>query len=107
LYTELDNTLYVYSLIGDHASPLGTYDLASKCCSGIITDNRLYLGTQKRLIVFEVTASLSQPLIRVDKIDTKENSCRILSVGNELILAEWNGCLEVFDIKSSNITHTL
>jgi hypothetical protein len=48
----------------------------------------------KRLLVFEVTG---QPLIRVEKIDTKETSCRILSLGNELILAEWNGCLEVYD----------
>ena len=62
LYTSLDKTLYVYS-ISDHTSLIATYQLGSLCASGIITDNYLYLGGLNELQIFEVTSSLSQPLI--------------------------------------------
>jgi hypothetical protein len=43
LYTERGKNLYVYSL-SDLYSPIATYPLGGGCASGIITDNRLYLG---------------------------------------------------------------
>jgi hypothetical protein len=71
LYTVAgDETLYVYSM-SDHTSPIATYQLGGECVSGIITENNLYLGGEKRLFVFEVTTSLNQPLIPVEVIDTK------------------------------------
>ena len=71
LYTAADKTLYVYSM-SDHTSPIATYQLGGQCDSGIIADNHLYLGGEK-LHVFEVTTSLSQPLIPVKVIHTEES----------------------------------
>ena len=62
LYTEAGKTLYVYS-ISDHTSPIATYQLGSLCFSGIIADNYLYLGGVNEFHIFEVTCSLTQPLI--------------------------------------------
>ena len=70
LYTEIDWNMYVYSL-SDLSSPIATYPLGDRCESGIITDNHLYLGGIRKLHVFEVTTSLTQPLIPVKVIDTK------------------------------------
>jgi hypothetical protein len=81
-----DETLYVYSM-SDHTSPIATYQLGGgRCFSGIITDNHLYLGCgyDEKLHVFEVTTSLTQPLIPVKVIDTKSLVLKILRVGNEL-----------------------
>jgi hypothetical protein len=98
LYTVADWTLYVYSM-SDHTSPIATYQLGGKCCSAIIVDNHLYLGdVRKMLHVFEVTTSLTQPLVPVIVIGTESWVCKILRVRHELILGENNGYLEVFDI---------
>ena len=43
LYTEIDKTLLVYSM-NDLSSSIATYPLGGSCYSGIISDNRLYLG---------------------------------------------------------------
>jgi hypothetical protein len=64
--------------MSDHTSPIATYKLGGKCYSGIIADNHLYLGLEKQIFteaglylkwknlhVFEVTTSLSQPLVSV------------------------------------------
>ena len=83
MYTGGDETLYVYSM-SDHTSPIATYQLGGWCFSGIITHNHLYLGGWKKLHVFEVTTSLTQPLIPVKVIDTKSLVLKILRVGNEL-----------------------
>jgi hypothetical protein len=69
LYTAADKTLYVYSM-SDHTSPIATYQLVGDCRSGIIADNHLYLGGEEKLHVFEVTPSLTQPLIPVKVIST-------------------------------------
>jgi hypothetical protein len=105
LYTAGDVTLYVYSM-SDHTSPIATYRLGWGCVSGIVTDNHLYLGVYSELHVFEVTSSLTQPLIPVKVIDTKNLVFKILRVANELILGEYDGYLQVFDIETSSITHT-
>jgi hypothetical protein len=76
-----DETLYVYSM-SDHTSPIATYQLGGRCFSGIITDNHLYLGGDEKLHVFEVTTSLTHPLIPVKVIDTKDWVLKILRVGN-------------------------
>jgi hypothetical protein len=68
--------------MSDHTSPIATYQLGGGCRSGIITDNHLYLGVRLKLHVFEVTTSLTQPLIPVKVIDTKDWVFKILRVGN-------------------------
>ena len=105
MYTAADDTLYVYSM-SDHTSPIANYQLDGVCCSGIITDNHLYLGGLRKLQVFEVTSSLTQPLIPLKVIDTEMLVFKILRVGNELILGEDEGYLEVFNIETSSITNT-
>ena len=65
LYFEADETLYVYSS-GDTTSPLATYPLGGDMCfSGLITENRLYLGGSCELHIFEVTPSQTEPLTPV------------------------------------------
>ena len=85
LYTEVDETLYVYS-VGDLTSPSATYPLGEKCFSALITDNRLYLGGDYKLHIFEVTPSLTEPLRPVTKIPTKYYVYKILRVGDDLLL---------------------
>ena len=58
------------------------------------------------LHIFEVSASILQPLKQVKVIDTKDWVYKILRVKNELILGEFSGYIEVFDIETSSITHT-
>jgi hypothetical protein len=85
MYTEVDKTLHVYSL-GDLSSPSATYPLEDFCYSGLFTDNRLYLGGEYKLHIFEVTPSLTEPLTRVTKIPTKSYVYKILRVGDDLLL---------------------
>jgi hypothetical protein len=73
--------------------------------SGIITDNRLYLGGDKKLHIFEVNTSLSE-LSPVTVIDTMGWVNKILRVGHQLILGQDNGYLQVVDISTANITST-
>jgi hypothetical protein len=73
--------------------------------SCILIDDHLYLGGEN-IHVFKVTASLTQPLIPLTVISTEEEVLKILKVGNELILGEVNGYLEVVDINTSTITST-
>jgi hypothetical protein len=81
----------VYSL-SDPSSPIATYPLGGWCYSGIITDNRLYLGGEKKLHIFEVmTTSSTQPLKQVTVIDTAHWVNKILRVGQELLLGQFNG----------------
>jgi len=88
LYTEADKTLCVYS-VGDLTSPSATYTLGVRCYSGLITENRLYLGVASatsKLHIFEVTPSLTEPLTPVIKIPTKHCVYKILRVGDDLLL---------------------
>ena len=87
LYTAGGETLYVYSM-SDHISPVATYQLGEKCYSGIMSDNHLFLGGDKKLFVFEITTSLIQPLVPVKVIDTEHWVYKILRVRNEFILGE-------------------
>ena len=85
LYTEVDETLYVYS-VGNLTVPIATYPLDDDCCSALITENRLYLGGWRKLHIFEVTPSLTEPLTPVTQIPTKDNVYKILRVGDDLLL---------------------
>jgi hypothetical protein len=105
LYTEADETLYVYS-VSDLKTPIATYQLGSRCLSCIIDNNYLYHGGENELHIFEVNSSLTQPLIPIKSIKTKGEISKILRVDEELMLGELTGHLEVFDIKKSSITHS-
>jgi hypothetical protein len=85
LYTHSNKTLYVYS-VGDLTSHSAAYPIDDNCCSGLITENRLYLGGARQLHIFEVTPSLAEPLIPVTQIPTKYGVLKILRVGDDLLL---------------------
>jgi hypothetical protein len=104
LYAATTDILYVYSM-RDLISPITTISL-ERIYSGIIIDDRLYLGGIKNLLIFKVTTSLNQPLESVKNISTKKGVLKILRVGSELLLGELDGYFEVFEIKTSCITHT-
>jgi hypothetical protein len=90
LYTERGNNLYVYSF-SELSRPIATYPLGSGCRSGIIYDNRFYLGEDKKLHIFEVNLSITQPLKLVTVIETASSVVKILRVGHELLLGEYDG----------------
>jgi hypothetical protein len=94
--------------LSDTTSFIATYPLSSVCYSGIIIDNRLYLGGKKYLKIIDFTTSLTQPLTPVTQITTENCVYKLMRVvvGHELILGEHGGYLEVFDIETSKITHT-
>jgi hypothetical protein len=85
LYTEADETLYVYTL-GDLIAPSATYPVDTYCYTGLISDNRLYLGGEEMLQIFEVTPSLTEPLRLVTQIPTLQWVNKILRVGDDLLL---------------------
>ena len=86
MYTEADETLYVYSF-SNLTSPSATYPLGDKCYSALISENRLYLGGVNKLHIFEVTPFLTEPLKPVTQIPTKSKVYKILRVGDDLLLA--------------------
>jgi hypothetical protein len=90
LYTGRGYNLYVYSL-SDLSSPIATYPLGDRCFSGIINDNRLYLGGKKKLHIFEVTTSITQPLMPVTVIPNESYVFIILRAGHELLLGQSSG----------------
>jgi hypothetical protein len=71
--------------MSDRTSPIATYPLGGECWSGMIIDDRLYLGANN-LYVFKVSTSLTQPLTPITEITTKHYVNKILRVGNELLL---------------------
>ena len=85
MYTEEDKTLYVYS-VGDLTSPSATYPLGDRCFSALISDNRLYLGGEYKLHIFEVIPSLTEPLRPVTMSPTENWVFKILRVGDDLLL---------------------
>jgi hypothetical protein len=70
LYTAAEKTLYMYSM-SDLATPIATYPLGGRCYSGMIIDDRLYLGADNLYIFKVCTSSLNQPLTTVAVITTK------------------------------------
>jgi hypothetical protein len=106
LYTEAGATLSVYS-VSDPTSPVVIYQTyVGYCNSGIISDNHLYLGGCEKVRVYKVTTDFTQPLILVKVVETESWVHKLLRVGHEILLGEYKGYLEVFDIETSSITHT-
>ena len=105
LYTEVGGTLYIY-LANDLSSPPASFHLGDRCISGIATEDRLYIGGGEKLHVLEVTASMIQPFKLIKAIDTQSSILKMLKLGNELLLGQWMGYLEVFNIETSTITST-
>ena len=85
MYTETDETLYVYSL-GDLTSPSVPYQIGSRCTSALITDKRLYLGGFRELHIFEVTSTLTEPLTLLTKIVLEAYPFKIFRMGDDLLL---------------------
>jgi hypothetical protein len=87
----------VYSLT-DYTSPIATYEIFDNCCSGLIANNCLYLAGQSfNIIVFELSASLTEPLKQLPSIPTSESIIKLKKVGQDLLLGETSGIIEVFD----------
>ena len=101
------DTLYVY-FISEPSLPIASYPLGEICTSAKIVENFLYLGSATRefLLIFEVPTSLTEPLTLFSMIKTNENINDMFRNGNELLLSEFDGWLEVFDIISATISHT-
>ena len=102
--------MYVYSL-RDSSCPLAAYPESvgsNFCIIGIVADNHFYLGDKdKKLRVFKITDSITEPLILVNVIETRNWVHNILRVGNELLLCEDKVHLEVLDIATSTITNSV
>ena len=106
LYTAADITLYVY-LASDFTSPIATYVIPEKCWSGLIVNNCLFLGGgSSKIIVFEIGTSLTEPLKLLTSIKTEYSIIKVIKLGQELVLGEEYGYLEVCDIEKLEITHT-
>ena len=102
-----NENLYVFS-VREPKFPIASYRLGEVCCSAKIIENRLYLGWETRQFVqvFEVPTSLTEPLTFVKEIKTKDSVFYILRNRHELMIVEYDGWLEVFDIISATITHS-
>lgn len=104
MYTEVDKNLYVYST-NNLSAPIASYKIDSHCYSCIIADNKLFLGGEKRIYVFKVTAALlKQQLELVKKITTESRVKKLLRVNHELLASEESGSLIVLDIDTCKIT---
>ena len=94
MYTSVDKILYVFS-VSDLSSPIATYDLPWSYKKLIISDNRLFLGASNTcdITVIEINTSLSKPLIELVEIQTSEMIMKMMKVGQELFLGEYDGYL--------------
>ena len=92
LYTSEFGTLNVYS-VSDLTSPIASFDLPENCISGLIANNCLFLGASNCIIVYEISASLTEPLKQLSKIKTIEWILKMITVGQELVLGEKDGYL--------------
>lgn len=91
LFTSADKNLYVYSL-SDLSSPIATYDLLDAGWSGIIVDNILLVdGDSFKIMVYEISTSITVPLKQIAIIETIDTIRKVLKVGQELVLGCFNG----------------
>jgi hypothetical protein len=56
--------------------------------------------------LFDVTTSLSEPLKPVAVITTEDYVSKMMKVGNQLVLGEWEGYLQVVSLGNHLITST-
>jgi hypothetical protein len=93
LYTAAYKTLFVYSA-SEFTSPIATYVIPVKCWSGLIVNNCLFLGGgSSKIIVYEISTSLSKPLKLLASIETRYFIIKVIKVGQELVLGEEYGYL--------------
>lgn len=77
LYIASGKTLYVYSA-RKLTQPIAAYRLKREALSANLIDNRLYIGSTCKFIIFEMTQSLTEPLRYVTKIETKDDVFSIM-----------------------------
>ena len=72
LYTTAQETLHVFSM-SDFTSPIATYELPGCYFPFLIADNRIFLNgfNNRSIIIYEISTSLTQPLIQLAKIETR------------------------------------
>jgi hypothetical protein len=92
--------------MSDLTSPISSYALPGESKSGLIADNCLFLGSSNNIIIYEISPSLTEPLKKLASIGTKSEVNKMIKVGQELVLGEDRGYLEIFDIKNNSISHT-
>lgn len=81
----------MYSL-SDLRSPIATYDLLDTGWSGIIVDNILLVdGDSFKIMVYEISTSITVPLKQLAIIETIDTIRKVLKVGQELVLGCFNG----------------
>ena len=98
LYSGTPYFLYVYSL-SSLTLPLARFPNETTGQSGFILDNRLYLGGLDSLAVLQISDSLPPPLSLVEKRKTYSAVRKIVRAGNELIMGEQAGFIEIYDIQ--------
>jgi hypothetical protein len=104
LYTEVNDNLLVF-LINDLTSPIASYPLNGQSFSCLVSENRLYINGGSIMHVFEVSTSLTEPLVEVSQIIIAKYVMKIVREGSELLLGRSDGSLSVLDIESCKITH--
>ena len=92
--------------MSDLSSPIATYDHRGGAESGLIADNCLFFGSFTYIIVYEISASLTEPLKALASIRTSLLIYKMIKVGKDILLGEFYGYLEVFDIENFKITHS-
>ena len=105
VYTAVRKTLYVY-LIREPTDPIATYSLEDRWYLPLFVENRFYLCSGDNLLVFEVTPSLTCPLIEISEIKIKDYVKIMVRKGHELLLCGYDGWFQVFNMSSDTITHT-
>ena len=94
LYTVIDDYLYIYSM-KNLSSFIQRYPF-DKCfnTSGVITETHLYVTSWEKLNVLKLTSDDNNPLQLLNSITLPVRYVfKILRVGNELLLGEWDGYL--------------
>ena len=76
--------------MSDLTSPLASYDLPGFCLSGLIAHNYLIIGVGffNYVIVYELSASLTEPLKQIARIETIKEISKIMDYGQCLFLGE-------------------
>ena len=105
LYIELDKFLHVH-VINRLRSPIAAYPLNGHFSSCLVDGNRLYLNAGETLHVFEVSTSLTQPLLEVSQIPVPEKVNKIVKSGYKLFLAMSGGTLSVLDSLTCVFIHS-
>jgi hypothetical protein len=71
--------------MSDLTSPIATYDLPSNCYSGIIAERCLFLGVKdgnsNYIIVYEISTSVTEPLIKLYRIQARSDIFKMMNVG--------------------------